>query len=167
MLTEFADLDGVADGRMLDLRVVARRKLEAAGVTEIEDVDLCTDCRPDLFFSHRRDNGVTGRQGGIAWLTRGQFRVDAARMRANLERVRERIAAAGRDPGEVEICAAIKYVPVGELHALAEAGVDGGGREPRAGADREAGRARATRSTGTSSARSSRARCATSRRACA
>ena len=69
VLAEFAGLDGVADGRMLDLRMVARRKLEAAGVTQIEDVDLCTSCRPDLFFSHRRDHGVTGRQGGIAWLT--------------------------------------------------------------------------------------------------
>jgi polyphenol oxidase len=69
VLAEFADLDGVADGRMLDLRLVVRRKLEAAGLTRIEDVDLCTSCRPDLFFSHRRDNGVTGRQGGIAWLT--------------------------------------------------------------------------------------------------
>jgi YfiH family protein len=65
----FEDLDGVADGRMLDLRAVARRKLEAAGVDEIDDVDLCTSCRPDLFFSHRRDDGVTGRQGGLAWLT--------------------------------------------------------------------------------------------------
>jgi YfiH family protein len=69
VLAEFADLDGVAEGRMLDLRMIVRHKLEAAGVATIEDVDLCTSCRPDLFFSHRRDNGVTGRQGGIAWLT--------------------------------------------------------------------------------------------------
>jgi YfiH family protein len=69
VLAEFAHLGGVAEGRMLDLRAVARRKLEAGGVTHIEDVDLCTSCRPDLFFSHRRDKGVTGRQGGIAWLT--------------------------------------------------------------------------------------------------
>jgi YfiH family protein len=69
VLAEFADLDGVASGRMLDLRMVVRRKLETAGVERIEDVDLCTSCRPDLFFSHRRDGGVTGRQGGIAWLT--------------------------------------------------------------------------------------------------
>jgi polyphenol oxidase len=69
VLEAFEDLDGVADGRMLDLTAVARRKLEAAGVEEIHDVDLCTSCRPDLFFSHRRDGGVTGRQGGIAWLT--------------------------------------------------------------------------------------------------
>jgi YfiH family protein len=68
VLAEFEDLEGVADGRMLDLRMVARRKLEAAGVGEIADVDLCTSCREDLFFSHRRDKGVTGRQGGIAWL---------------------------------------------------------------------------------------------------
>jgi YfiH family protein len=69
VLAEFADLEGVADGRMLDLRMVVRRKLEAAGVVQIEDVDLCTSCQEDLFFSHRRDNGVTGRQGGVAWLT--------------------------------------------------------------------------------------------------
>jgi YfiH family protein len=69
VLAEFEDLDGVASGRMLDLRIVVRRKLEAAGVALIEDVDLCTSCRADLFFSHRRDRGVTGRQGGIAWLT--------------------------------------------------------------------------------------------------
>src|SRR3954470_17335419 len=49
--------------------------------------------------------------------------LDAATVRANLGRVGERIAAAGRDPSEVEICAAIKYVPAEELPALAEAGV--------------------------------------------
>src|ERR1700716_956006 len=45
------------------------------------------------------------------------------RVRANLERVREQIAATGRDPAEVEILAAVKYVPVEELGVLAEAGV--------------------------------------------
>jgi hypothetical protein len=43
---------------------------------------------------------------------------------ANLERVREEIASTGRDPGEVQILAAVKYVPVGELGVLAEAGVE-------------------------------------------
>jgi len=69
VLDAFSDLDGVAAGRMLDLRAVAERKLRAGGVTEVEHVDLCTYCRDDLFFSHRRDNGVTGRQSGLAWLT--------------------------------------------------------------------------------------------------
>jgi pyridoxal phosphate enzyme (YggS family) len=50
--------------------------------------------------------------------------VDAARIRANLERVRERIAAAGRDPGEVTVCAAIKYLPAEAMQALADGGVD-------------------------------------------
>jgi pyridoxal phosphate enzyme (YggS family) len=41
----------------------------------------------------------------------------------NLERVRERIAATGRDPAGVQVCAAVKYVPADELGALAEAGI--------------------------------------------
>ena len=46
------------------------------------------------------------------------------RVRENLARVRERIASAGRDPAEVEICAAIKYLPAEDLAALAEGGVE-------------------------------------------
>jgi purine-nucleoside/S-methyl-5'-thioadenosine phosphorylase / adenosine deaminase len=65
VLGRFADLDGVADGRMLDLRAIAERKLRAAGVERIEHVDQCTSCRSDLYFSHRRDAGVTGRQAGL------------------------------------------------------------------------------------------------------
>jgi uncharacterized pyridoxal phosphate-containing UPF0001 family protein len=48
----------------------------------------------------------------------------AETVRANLERVRSEIAAAGRDPGDVQILAAVKYVPVDELGMLAEAGVE-------------------------------------------
>jgi polyphenol oxidase len=69
VLAEFADVEGAADGRMLDLRTVAEARLSAAGVERVEHVDLCTHCRDDLFFSHRRDDGVTGRQCGIVWLT--------------------------------------------------------------------------------------------------
>ena len=65
----FADLEGAASGRALDLRAVADAKLRAAGVDRIEHVDLCTSCRADLFFSHRRDGGVTGRQAAVAWLS--------------------------------------------------------------------------------------------------
>ena len=67
VLSRFADLgDGVATGRMLDLSEVATRLLERAGVVEIESADICTSCEPELFFSHRRDRGRTGRQGGFA-----------------------------------------------------------------------------------------------------
>ena len=39
-----------------------------AGVETVHDTGLCTICAGDeLFFSHRRDGGVTGRQAGIVW----------------------------------------------------------------------------------------------------
>jgi polyphenol oxidase len=59
---------GVARGPMLDLREVARRQLAAAGVEQIEVAGLCTSCEAELFFSHRRDGGRTGRQAGLAWI---------------------------------------------------------------------------------------------------
>ena len=68
VLAEFAGYDAVAEGRMLDLRAVIARKLAAAGVTRVEHADHCTSCRPELYFSHRRDGGVTGRQAGVVVL---------------------------------------------------------------------------------------------------
>jgi hypothetical protein len=41
----------------------------------------------------------------------------------NLDRAREAIETAGRDAGEVEILAAVKYLPAEELPALADGGV--------------------------------------------
>jgi hypothetical protein len=68
VLTEFAELDGVASGRMLDLPAVATALLQRAGVESIEASDLCTKCNPALFYSHRRDGGRTGRQAGLVWI---------------------------------------------------------------------------------------------------
>jgi polyphenol oxidase len=68
VLEHFADVRGAADGRMLDLRRVIDAHLAAAGVTEVEHLDCCTSCHPDLYFSHRRDDGVTGRQAGMVVL---------------------------------------------------------------------------------------------------
>jgi polyphenol oxidase len=59
---------GHSVGRNVDLKAAARDRLVAAGASEVHDVGLCTICSdPALFFSHRRDRGVTGRQAGIAW----------------------------------------------------------------------------------------------------
>jgi polyphenol oxidase len=55
----------LTDGR-LDLWRAAELALRRAGVADVERTDLCTYCRPELFFSHRRDRGTTGRQGVIA-----------------------------------------------------------------------------------------------------
>jgi copper oxidase (laccase) domain-containing protein len=64
----FASLGaGTASGRMLDLREAARRLLAEAGLERVEISDLCTSCHPELFFSHRRDRGRTGRQAGLVW----------------------------------------------------------------------------------------------------
>jgi len=57
-------------------------------------------------------------------VTRQFADLDPARIRSNIDRVRERIAAVGRDPAEVELLAAVKYVAADELPKLAEAGVE-------------------------------------------
>lgn len=54
-------------GRNLDLWFVAERVLHDAGVESVERVDVCTACNAE-FFSHRRDGGVTGRQGVIGYV---------------------------------------------------------------------------------------------------
>ena len=55
----------LSDGK-LDLWRATERALNEAGVGEVERTDLCSFCHPELFFSHRRDRGTTGRQGVIA-----------------------------------------------------------------------------------------------------
>jgi purine-nucleoside/S-methyl-5'-thioadenosine phosphorylase / adenosine deaminase len=60
----------VRRGRNLDLKAIAHEQLSRAGVAAVHDVGLCTMCSDEsLFFSHRRDRGVTGRQAGLAWLS--------------------------------------------------------------------------------------------------
>jgi hypothetical protein len=62
--------DGSRRGRNLDLKAIARSDLEASGVETVHDAGVCTICGgQSLFYSHRRDRGVTGRQAGLAWLT--------------------------------------------------------------------------------------------------
>ena len=63
----FEAFDARVGERNLDLAKVARQQLEAAGVGDVHDVGLCSMCWFGLFFSHRRDGGVTGRQAGVVW----------------------------------------------------------------------------------------------------
>lgn len=65
-----------AEGRRhwrLDLVAAVRARLLAAGLQPagIDAAGLCTSCRADLFFSHRRDGPRTGRQAGLVWLRGG------------------------------------------------------------------------------------------------
>ena len=63
-----AALTGGRRRASIDLRAIARRRLLAAGVSEVRDVDACTICDA-RFFSHRREGQRAGRQAGVAWLS--------------------------------------------------------------------------------------------------
>jgi len=49
--------------------------------------------------------------------------LDAGQIARNLERVKTAIADAGRDPGTIDILAAVKYVPIDEIGTLHDAGL--------------------------------------------
>jgi polyphenol oxidase len=49
----------------IDLQAALLCQLREAGVQKFEAIPHCTVARPDLFFSHRRDRGLTGRMIGI------------------------------------------------------------------------------------------------------
>jgi len=58
------------DRWLLDLWQANRRQLEEIGVDgrNIEVSGVCTQCNPELFYSHRGENGTTGRMGAIIML---------------------------------------------------------------------------------------------------
>jgi copper oxidase (laccase) domain-containing protein len=58
--------DVVTAGRA-DLPLAAERALRASGIERVDRLGACTSC-DDRFFSHRRDAGVTGRQGVLGLL---------------------------------------------------------------------------------------------------
>jgi YfiH family protein len=57
------------DAWRLDLPAANAQQLTATGVQRIEQADLCTACHNDEFFSHRADQGRTGRFAVVAYLT--------------------------------------------------------------------------------------------------
>lgn len=59
-----------AERYMLDLPACNRRILESMGINagQILQSSYCTSCRTDIFFSHRAENGKTGRMASfIGW----------------------------------------------------------------------------------------------------
>lgn len=59
--------DLVRRGR-LDLPGAVERAIGVAGCERVERLGECTACGHDRYFSHRRDGGITGRQGAIAYV---------------------------------------------------------------------------------------------------
>ena len=124
------------------------------GSSEVESAGLCTSCEAELFFSHRRDAGRTGRQAGLAWID-GRRLSDAGpdpRPRPGEDRRQPRAGPRDRRRPASRSSSPTKYVPLEEMGALAEAGVDPGRREPPAGPRAPSTSAGATPSSGTSSA---------------
>ena len=66
-LTRRFGQDVIRDGRA-DLWLCAERALHASGVEQVAVAGECTICTEDRYFSHRRDHGVTGRQGVVGLL---------------------------------------------------------------------------------------------------
>jgi YfiH family protein len=60
----------VTDERHVDLWTGAEAAARAAGAQEVAAARLCTSCHRELFFSHRRDKGFTGRQALLARIGR-------------------------------------------------------------------------------------------------
>jgi polyphenol oxidase len=56
-------------GGHLDLWAAAERASVEAGAKSFSAARVCTSCHPELFFSHRRDSGRTGRQALVAALS--------------------------------------------------------------------------------------------------
>ncbi len=57
----------------LDLGAVARHRLRHAGIppSNVHIADFCTSCRTDLFFSHRKEKGRTGRMMAVVAIRPG------------------------------------------------------------------------------------------------
>ena len=55
--------NGKVDHAHFDMGEANRRQLAAGGVKQIIQSGLCTACHTDKFFSHRAENGQTGRFG--------------------------------------------------------------------------------------------------------
>ena len=64
----FTRWNGKANHAHFNLWEANRRQLAAAGVQQIIQSELCTACRTDQFFSHRAEQGRTGRFGVIIGL---------------------------------------------------------------------------------------------------
>lgn len=59
-----------ANGKaFLDLWRINALQLQSAGVKQIETAGICTSCRRDEFFSHRAENGKTGRFAALIGIT--------------------------------------------------------------------------------------------------
>lgn len=69
IIKRFKDSGYVEDSEIfsnnLDLGNIIKNQLLDKGLVNIEKTEYCTSCSLDMFFSHRKENGKTGRMAGI------------------------------------------------------------------------------------------------------
>ncbi|MBA4420463.1 MAG: peptidoglycan editing factor PgeF [Anaerolinea sp.] len=74
---QFKELPGCAEesavstsngSHHLDLKKINELQFRLAGVNTVENSSMCTACQEELWFSHRRDKGRTGRFGAFIQL---------------------------------------------------------------------------------------------------
>ena len=53
------------DKYFIDLKLLNKYQLEKTGVQNIDICDYCTCCVSDIFFSYRKENGITARHSAI------------------------------------------------------------------------------------------------------
>ena len=134
----------------------------AAGVDAVESSGLCTSCEPELFFSHRRDAGRTGRQAGLV-VDRCLSRSATSTRRSCAATSSGCASAAG--PTSRSWPRPSTSSPE-EMRAPGRGGGRAGRREPPSGPRGQARARRRPRSPGTSSATSRAARSSGSCRWC-
>ena len=128
----FAAYDARRGERNLDLADGGARAAEAARRRRCSTPGSARSATTG-FFSHRRDQGITGRQSGVD-MPRLITGLDAARIRANLERIRARSPTPGATPPRSRSSPRSSTSRSRRSACSREAGLDAAGREPRPGA---------------------------------
>lgn len=57
--------EAVPGKALIDLALALRDQLSGAEVSSVDTIQRCTASEPEWFFSHRRDQGITGRMVGV------------------------------------------------------------------------------------------------------
>ena len=115
----------------LDLWAANRLALVEAGVEHIEIAGISTAAHTDDWYSHRAENGKTGRMGALIALRRGVIMTDISsiefQIKENLEIIQENIASAakrgGRNSRDVKLITVSKKKSVAVMRAAVQAGI--------------------------------------------
>ncbi len=55
----------------IDLKLINKHQLTKTGIIDVDICDYCTCCMSDIFFSYRKENGITARHSAVVKIKRG------------------------------------------------------------------------------------------------